>query len=49
MRPPRIRLCVRRSNEAAKRLYLETGYYQIDVWPHYYRGGEDAIVMEKGR
>ncbi len=49
VRPPRIRLCVRRSNEAAKRLYLETGYSQIDVWPHYYRGGEDAIVMEKGR
>ena len=49
LHPPRIRLCVRRSNEGAQRLYLETGYYQIDIWPQYYRGGEDAIVMEKGR
>jgi ribosomal-protein-alanine N-acetyltransferase len=45
----RVRLCVRRSNLAAQQLYLETGYVQIDVWKRYYNGGEDALVMEKGR
>lgn len=46
---PRIRLCVRRANLAAQQLYLQTGYRQVDVWAHYYRGGEDALVMEKDR
>ena len=45
----RVRLCVRRSNLAAQQLYLETGYVQIDIWKRYYNGGEDALVMEKGR
>jgi ribosomal-protein-alanine N-acetyltransferase len=44
---PRMRLTVRGSNLAARRLYDRRGYEQIDVWPKYYVGGEDAIVMEK--
>lgn len=45
----RLRLCVRRSNEAAQRLYDQAGYHQMDVWKRYYRGGEDALVLEKIR
>jgi ribosomal protein S18 acetylase RimI-like enzyme len=44
-----IRLCVRRSNHAAQYLYQQQGYRQVDIWPGYYRGGEDALVMEKSR
>ncbi len=44
---PRMRLTVRKSNQAAQRLYQRSGYTQIDVWPQYYEGDEDAIVMEK--
>lgn len=44
---PRMRLSVRQSNQAAQRLYQKRGYLQIDVWPRYYEGDEDAIVMEK--
>ena len=43
----RMRLSVRRSNQTAQRLYQRRGYTQIDVWPKYYDGDEDAIVMEK--
>ncbi|HLE73353.1 MAG TPA: GNAT family N-acetyltransferase [Anaerolineales bacterium] len=43
----RMRLSVRISNQAAQRLYQRRGYAQMDVWPKYYAGGEDAIVMEK--
>ncbi len=46
---PRVRLSVRRSNEAAIRLYRRFGYRTIDVWRAYYHDGEDAIVMEKER
>jgi ribosomal protein S18 acetylase RimI-like enzyme len=46
---PRIRLCVRRSNYAAQILYQQQEYRQVDIWPRYYRGGEDALVMEKSR
>ena len=46
---PRIRLCVRRSNYTAQALYLQQGYRQVDIWARYYRGNEDAIVMEKSR
>ncbi|MEA2008691.1 MAG: GNAT family N-acetyltransferase [Chloroflexota bacterium] len=46
---PAIRLSVRRSNEAALRLYKEFGYQQIDVWANYYVGKEDALVLEKKR
>ena len=45
----RVQLCVRRSNISAQQLYLQAGYRQVDVWARYYRGGEDALVMEKGR
>jgi ribosomal protein S18 acetylase RimI-like enzyme len=44
---PAIRLSVRASNTAAQKLYQGRGYEQIDVWPQYYQGDEDAIVMEK--
>ncbi len=44
---PRMRLSVRSSNRVAQKLYQSRGYEQIDVWPRYYQGGEDAIVMEK--
>lgn len=42
-----IRLCVRRSNLEALALYYKHGYQQADVWPRYYVGGEDALVLEK--
>jgi ribosomal-protein-alanine N-acetyltransferase len=42
-----MRLSARASNREALRLYQELGYEQIDVWPRYYVGGEDAVVMEK--
>lgn len=45
----RVQLCVRRSNISAQQLYLQMDYRQIDVWKRYYRGGEDALVMEKDR
>jgi len=44
---PRMRLSVRASNKTARGLYQSRGYDQVDVWPRYYVGGEDAIVMEK--
>jgi ribosomal protein S18 acetylase RimI-like enzyme len=44
---PAMRLSVRANNLKAMRLYQRRGYEQIDVWPNYYVGGEDAIVMEK--
>jgi len=46
---PHIRLSVRRSNQTAIQLYLGVGYRQTDVWPRYYYGGEDALVLEKER
>ncbi|MHB8806880.1 MAG: GNAT family N-acetyltransferase [Anaerolineaceae bacterium] len=42
-----VRLCVRVSNEAAIHLYKNQGYIQVEIWPQYYRGGEDALVFEK--
>lgn len=44
---PRVRLCVRRTNLSAQRLYTRLGYRQIDTWRHYYSGREDALVFEK--
>lgn len=43
----RMRLSVRKSNQGAMELYYKQGYEQVDVWPKYYAGGEDAVVMEK--
>jgi ribosomal protein S18 acetylase RimI-like enzyme len=45
----RIRLTLRRSNQAALQLYLGEGYSEVGVWARYYRDGEDAVVMEKRR
>jgi len=43
----RMRLSARASNHGAIKMYQKLAYEQIDVWPKYYTGGEDAIVMEK--
>jgi ribosomal protein S18 acetylase RimI-like enzyme len=42
-----IRLCVRRDNDEAIRLYQRYGYRQIGTWPSYYQDGQDALVFEK--
>lgn len=44
---PILKLCVRRSNEEAIRMYLSAGYHFSDTWRNYYNDGEDALVMEK--
>jgi len=44
-----IRLCVRRSNETAIRLYERFGYTRLGEWTRYYHDGETALVMEKRR
>lgn len=46
---PRYRLSVRKSNEAALKLYLQEGFQVVDTWTRYYSGGEDALVLEKYR
>lgn len=46
---PRLRLSVRRSNEAALALYRKFGYDMVDAWRNYYHSGEDALVLEKRR
>ncbi|MDO9545200.1 MAG: N-acetyltransferase [Pelolinea sp.] len=47
MHMPLVKLTVRRSNAAAIRLYEKFGYTQVDIWPKYYRGGEDGLVLAK--
>ncbi|MBP9675220.1 MAG: GNAT family N-acetyltransferase [Anaerolineaceae bacterium] len=47
LKMPTVRLSVRASNQDAIYLYTKHGYSQVDVWRHYYQGGEDAIVMSK--
>ena len=44
---PRLRLCVRPSNEEAIRMYKMAGYSHVDRWGKYYNDGEDSLVMEK--
>jgi ribosomal protein S18 acetylase RimI-like enzyme len=44
---PLIKLCVRENNLPAVHLYLNHGYHQVDIWKKYYRGGDDALVLEK--
>jgi ribosomal protein S18 acetylase RimI-like enzyme len=46
---PRIRLCVRVSNEGAIHLYQQEGYLAVDTWRGYYNDKENALVMEKIR
>jgi ribosomal protein S18 acetylase RimI-like enzyme len=46
---PRIRLCVRVSNESAIHLYQQEGYLAMDTWQEYYNDKENALVMEKIR
>ena len=46
---PSIRLCVRKNNIPAIKLYTQNGYIQIDKWSRYYTDGEDAIILEKNR
>lgn len=49
LKTPRLRLSVRASNGGAIRLYEQEGYERVEVWQHYYKDGEAAIVMEKNR
>jgi len=49
LKQPRIRLCVRVSNESAIQLYKEEGYLALDTWKEYYSDKESALVMEKIR
>ncbi|MAT42051.1 MAG: hypothetical protein CL609_06890 [Anaerolineaceae bacterium] len=49
MNIPKILLSVRKSNQAAINMYLNSGYYQKEIWESYYNGGEDGIVFEKRR
>lgn len=42
-----VRLSVRITNNAAIKLYKNSGYRVTGNWPKYYKGGEDALVMEK--
>lgn len=49
LQTPSIRLCVRIDNGGAIRLYEQEDYQRIDVWRNYYKGGGDALVMEKLR
>jgi ribosomal protein S18 acetylase RimI-like enzyme len=44
---PKMRLCVRISNEEAIQLYESYGYQRVNIWKRYYYDGEDAAVMEK--
>jgi ribosomal-protein-alanine N-acetyltransferase len=44
---PAMRLSARASNDAAIALYKKRGYEKIAIWPRYYQGDEDAVVMEK--
>jgi ribosomal-protein-alanine acetyltransferase len=46
---PRVRLCVRVSNQPAIRLYQQEGYLSVDTWREYYNDKENALVMEKIR
>ncbi len=43
----RVRLSVRVGNKTAIRLYSSFGYQRVGTWPEYYRGGIDAVVLEK--
>ncbi len=42
-----IRLEVRKNNKPAIQFYTKNGYELVGLEEHYYRDGEDALVMEK--
>jgi len=42
-----VRLSVRASNHSAISLYEQQGYKPVGTWRRYYKGGEDAVVMER--
>ncbi len=42
-----IRLEVRKNNKPAIQFYTKNGYKLAGVEEHYYRDGEDALIMEK--
>jgi ribosomal-protein-alanine N-acetyltransferase len=44
---PQIRLTLRPTNLAARRVYDAAGYVEVGRLERYYRDGEDGIVMEK--
>ena len=44
---PLIRLSVRENNHPAIALYRKFGYQKVEIWKKYYRGGENALVLEK--
>ncbi len=44
-----VRLSVRKKNDVAIQLYRNEGYQTIDIWKNYYKGGADAVIMEKRR
>jgi ribosomal protein S18 acetylase RimI-like enzyme len=44
-----IRLTVRKSNQAAILMYMQSGYQSLEIWKSYYNGGEDGLVMRKLR
>jgi ribosomal-protein-alanine N-acetyltransferase len=46
---PKIKLSVRHSNQPALNLYRKFGYREVEVWPSYYEGKEDALVLEKDK
>ena len=43
----RVRLSLRKTNQGALEMYLQAGYSHVDLWPKYYKDGEDALVMER--
>jgi len=47
LKVPTLRLSVRTSNSTAIRLYKQLGFQATGTWSGYYKGGEDALVMEK--
>lgn len=47
MKMPVVRLCVRRSNAGAQKLYQLAGYQPAGIWEKYYDGQEDALILQK--
>ena len=47
MKMPVVRLCVRRSNLGAQKLYQVAGYQPAGIWERYYDGKEDALILQK--